>query len=210
MEKYKVISLFSGCGGLDLGLVGGFSYLGRYYDKNPFEIILANDINEKAVLTQKHNFKNIKVVCDDVVPQVDVFVKGEPLSIKTISTKTSRLRGGIKLVWTVDAKKAMEFKNNYMPKCDFLLVQITWGGIGKLCLFSLESQQKVLNCIGRDRYIKLPKEGTNPRGAEISSEAIDLLLECEDTRVIEIEFIRGEIDYREVYTKWLDAWTDGY
>ncbi|MCL2556764.1 MAG: ThaI family type II restriction endonuclease [Firmicutes bacterium] len=144
------------------------------------------------------------------MPQVDVFVKGEPLSIKTISTKTSRLRGGIKLVWTVDAKKAMEFKNNYMPKCDFLLVQITWGGIGKLCLFSLESQQKVLNCIGRDRYIKLPKEGTNPRGAEISSEAIDLLLECEDTRVIEIEFIRGEIDYREVYTKWLDAWTDGY
>jgi hypothetical protein len=137
-------------------------------------------------------------------------VKGEPLSIKTVSTKTSKLSSGVKLIWTVDAKKALEFKNTYSPKCASLLVQITWGGVGKLCLFSLESQKKVLQSIGRDRYIKLPKEGTNPRGAEITAEALNLLLECEDTRIIEIPFVRGEIDYREVYTKWLDAWRDEY
>lgn len=85
MGKYKVISLFSGCGGLDLGLVGGFSFLSREYKANPFEIVLANDINEKAVLTLKRNFKNINVVCGDAVkfvesdlPYADVLIGGFP------------------------------------------------------------------------------------------------------------------------------------
>lgn len=82
MKKYKVISLFSGCGGLDLGIVGGFSFLGKYYPENPFEIIWANDINEKAVLTQKYNFKGINAVCGDITkileyntlsPQMSIF-----------------------------------------------------------------------------------------------------------------------------------------
>lgn len=66
MAPYKVISLFSGCGGLDLGIVGGFSFLGKYYDKNPFEIIWANDINERAVKTLQRNFPGINVVCGDI------------------------------------------------------------------------------------------------------------------------------------------------
>ena len=31
MERIKVASLFCGCGGMDLGVVGGFSYLGKEY-----------------------------------------------------------------------------------------------------------------------------------------------------------------------------------
>ena len=71
MTHYKVISLFSGCGGLDLGIIGNFSYLGNYYSKNPFKIIWANDINEKATETQKLNFKNINVVCGDIEQILD-------------------------------------------------------------------------------------------------------------------------------------------
>lgn len=142
--------------------------------------------------------------------EVDVIVNEQPLSIKTITSKTSKLSGGIKLIWTVDSQKALEFKNNYSPKCDMMLVQIVWSGMGKLILFSADSQNRVLEAIGRDRYIKLPKAGTNPRGAEITPEALNLLLNCDDTRIIEIPFVRGVIDYREVYTKWLDAWRDDY
>ena len=36
---YSVVSLFSGCGGLDLGFKGGFSFLGKEYEAHPFDII---------------------------------------------------------------------------------------------------------------------------------------------------------------------------
>ncbi|MCL1986629.1 MAG: DNA (cytosine-5-)-methyltransferase, partial [Firmicutes bacterium] len=32
----RIISLFSGAGGLDLGFIGGFDYLGKNYAKNSF------------------------------------------------------------------------------------------------------------------------------------------------------------------------------
>lgn len=163
-----------------------------------------------SLLMFKYGIDIINASVKITEPEIDVFVKGEPLSIKTISTKTAKISTGIKLIWTVDARKALDFKNTYIPKCDLLLAQISWGSTGRLLLFSVQSQLQVLDTIGRDRYIKLPKEGTNPRGAEITAEALNLLLACEDTRVIEIPFVRGEIDYREIYTKWLDAWRDEY
>ena len=45
-KKISVISLFSGCGGMDLGFLGGFDFLGKRYAKNPFNIMWANEINK--------------------------------------------------------------------------------------------------------------------------------------------------------------------
>ncbi len=154
----------------------------------------------------------IDIVDPDIpitAPEVDVYVENTPLSIKTITTKSERY-SSVKLIWTVDRQKANEFRDTYIPSCAMLLAKIRWNGIGKLLLFSKESQQRVLTEIGRDRYIKIPKENTNARGVEITAEALELLEQCEDTRYIEVDFKRGEIDYREVYTKWLDAWRDEY
>ena len=81
----KVASLFSGCGGSDLGTVGGFSYLGNEYPKLPFEIAYAVDFDKDAVLTYNRNFSH-KAVCGDVtkidiekdIPEIDVLIGGFP------------------------------------------------------------------------------------------------------------------------------------
>ena len=45
---YKVVSLFSGCGGADLGIIGDFEFNGKKYDANPFELEYAVDIERTA------------------------------------------------------------------------------------------------------------------------------------------------------------------
>ena len=46
MKKLKVASMFCGCGGMDLGILGGFEYLGKRYAKLPYEIVYALDNDE--------------------------------------------------------------------------------------------------------------------------------------------------------------------
>ncbi len=81
---YKVASLFCGCGGSDLGMVGGFDYLGKSYEKNDFEIVYALDFDKYAVETYNRNFVH-KAVCGDIcdvdfskVPDADVMIGGFP------------------------------------------------------------------------------------------------------------------------------------
>ncbi len=71
MSNYKVVSLFSGCGGLDLGIVGNFNFLNNHYSKNSFDIIWANDINIRACQTIIKNFDHANVVCGDIVQILD-------------------------------------------------------------------------------------------------------------------------------------------
>ena len=58
MKKIKVASFFSGCGGSDLGIVGGFNFLDKSYDELPFEITYAIDNDKYAVETYNKNFKH--------------------------------------------------------------------------------------------------------------------------------------------------------
>ena len=81
----KVVSLFSGCGGSDLGVLGGFTFLGKEYRKNPFEIVLANDVDTKALRTYSENFDSEHVICDDVrnvkskqIPEHELLIGGFP------------------------------------------------------------------------------------------------------------------------------------
>ncbi len=43
-----IASLFSGCGGLDLGFTGGFTFRGQIYDRLNTEILFANDFDQDA------------------------------------------------------------------------------------------------------------------------------------------------------------------
>jgi hypothetical protein len=127
-----------------------------------------------------------------------------PLSIKTI---TGSGFSGVKLIWTVDAQKARIFYENYYPCCDILLVQIIWGGVGGLFFIPSELQAKYFDNIGRESYIKLPKPGTNPRGVEISKEALSSLVSDVACKRIKINWQKTFIDY-DPYKRWVDLWME--
>lgn len=83
-NNYKVASLFCGCGGSDLGTIGGFSYLGKEYDRLPYDIVYAVDYDSKAVVTYNKNFEYPAVcadVCDidfETIPDIDIVIGGFP------------------------------------------------------------------------------------------------------------------------------------
>lgn len=80
MTKPSVIDLFSGCGGMSLGL-----------EKAGYDVVYANDINGDALKTYKHNFPNVLVEQGDITKisplevskkigkkRIDVIVAGTP------------------------------------------------------------------------------------------------------------------------------------
>ena len=85
---YKVLSLFTGCGGLDLGFKGGFKSNNREYSKNNFSVVLSNDILACATSTYANNqkyFGKHKVVTGDIkdiesseIPDFDFMAAGFP------------------------------------------------------------------------------------------------------------------------------------
>lgn len=84
LKPLKVASLFSGCGGSDIGMLGGFDFLGKHYERLAYEITFAVDFDAKAVTTYNHNFTH-KAICADVtsvdfsaIDDVDVMIGGFP------------------------------------------------------------------------------------------------------------------------------------
>jgi DNA (cytosine-5)-methyltransferase 1 len=51
----NVMSMFCGCGGLDLGFLGGFSYLQQKHEALPFNIVQAIDFDAKSIETYRLN-----------------------------------------------------------------------------------------------------------------------------------------------------------
>ncbi|MCL0035028.1 ThaI family type II restriction endonuclease [Dehalococcoidia bacterium] len=153
-----------------------------------------------ALLIYKFGEGNVETDIPITEPEVDVKLFGQPVSIKTI---TGRGFGGVKLIWTVDAQKAKEFRENYYPRQDILLVQIVWNARGGFYYIPLEAQERLFSEMGRERYIKLPTPRTNPRGVEITKEALSQLVQGGETKVIEIDWQKSEIDYHP-YKRWVD------
>lgn len=83
-ERHRVVSFFSGCGGLDLGFKGGFSYKGRRVKRLPFEIIKAYDFSPHAVAAYRRNIGphaetlNLGEADVSTMPKADVLLGGFP------------------------------------------------------------------------------------------------------------------------------------
>lgn len=89
-KTFKVASLFSGCGGLDLGFTGGFEFMGRTYDKLPTQIVFANDKDLDAARCYNANIdlsrgihascivKDIREISTSSIPDFDILLAGFP------------------------------------------------------------------------------------------------------------------------------------
>jgi len=157
-----------------------------------------------ALLIHKFGEANVESEIPITESEVDVKLFGEPISVKTI---TGNSFGGVKMIWTVDAEKARQFSEEYQPSCDMLFVQIYWGKEGGFYYIPIQVQRRLFDKIGKKNYIKLPKAGTNPRGVEITKEALMGLVEDSETKVIKINWQRSEIKFNP-YKRWVDLWKE--
>lgn len=122
MDKLKVASLFCGCGGTDLGLIGNFEFLGKRYTKNNIKIVYANDIDANACKIFELNFglkpdnRDIREIKTSELPDFDILTGGFPCqSFSIIAQNPKRL--GIK-----DDKGTLFFEmcrilREKQPKC---------------------------------------------------------------------------------------------
>lgn len=98
MASIKVASLFCGCGGTDVGLLGGFDFLGTHYSKNPMKIVYANDIEAGACEIFERNFgikpdqRDIRTVPSEEIPSIDLLTGGFPCqSFSIVAQNPKRL-----------------------------------------------------------------------------------------------------------------------
>lgn len=122
MENIRVASLFCGCGGTDIGILGSFDYLGKHYDSNHTEIVYANDIEQSACELFEKNFgikpdnRDIREVSSSELPEFDILTGGFPCqSFSIVAQNPKRL--GIK-----DEKGMLFFEmcrilRDRQPKC---------------------------------------------------------------------------------------------
>lgn len=155
-----------------------------------------------ALLIYKFDQRNVETNIPITEPEIDVKVFDNPISIKTM---TGVRLGSVKLIWTVDAEQALRFSKEYSPCYATILAQVNWSGFGGLFYFPCSIQIETLQRIGRERYIKLPKAGTNPRGVEISSEALNILASHPQSLKIPIKWYKKAIEYNP-YERWLELW----
>lgn len=96
-DRLSVISLFSGCGGMDLGFRGDFDFLGNVFESNNYDIVFSNDIVQAACSTYEHNFGHTPH-CGDIkeldytsLPKADIVIGGFPCQDFSLAGKRKGL-----------------------------------------------------------------------------------------------------------------------
>lgn len=115
-QTLKIVSLFSGCGGLDLGFSGNFNFRDRHFDKTNFKIEYSNDIDPAAEYVYNANtsfFNNHELHREDIkdvdfesIPDFDFLLAGFPCQ----PFSNAGLRKGIK-----------DERGNLFEECEKLL-----------------------------------------------------------------------------------------
>ena len=80
----RTLSMFCGCGGMDLGFLGGFAYRGQTYPALPFDIAHAYDNSSDAIATYRLNVSDDAAIVDLTaipagdLPPADLLLGGFP------------------------------------------------------------------------------------------------------------------------------------
>jgi DNA (cytosine-5)-methyltransferase 1 len=154
-KPITIVSLFSGCGGMDLGFIGGFKFLGEKYKKTPFKIIWANEINAAACNTYRKNIGNHIIEGDiqqkiNMLPQyADIVIGGFPCQDISINGKMKGVKGKRSCLYTsiVDTVKKMQ------PK--MFIAENVKGLLLKSNADSLQTILKDFNSLGYNITYKL-------------------------------------------------------
>ncbi|SFR35850.1 DNA (cytosine-5)-methyltransferase 1 [Halogeometricum rufum] len=134
-EAHRLVDLFSGLGGLSLGLeqpdrlngIGDLKYEGLTTPGNGFRTVLAVDNNEDAAATVEHHFPDAEVINEDITQiesftewsDADVVVGGPPCQgfSNLNSTKTDELDDDRNQLW----EEFMRTVNDIQP--DLFLIE---------------------------------------------------------------------------------------
>lgn len=141
---------------------------------------------------------NVQPAQRSVSPDVDCWIGGSPLSIKTVSGV-----GGVRIKWTANAAKAFEFIRGYQPSSDLLVVRIVWGGEGYICYIPLEVQQDVFRQF-HEQYLDY-RPLTNTRGVNLSQAAYERIRDDHRSLRLRIHWARtGAAE--SPYQRWIAYW----
>lgn len=153
-RRATIVSMFSGCGGLDLGFVGGFDFLGKHYARTGFNIVWANEISPAACKSYRANFGEGSIVegdvnvCAKAMPEyADIIIGGFPCQDISINGKMLGINGKRSILYAaiVDAVKRLRPKVFVAENVGSLLMKTNKDTLDKI-LADFASTGYKINC----------------------------------------------------------------
>lgn len=147
--------------------------------------------------------KNVQPVTRTMQPDMDCFVGGEPLQIKTLTGGVGS-EAGIRLKWTANESSARVSMDSYRPVADILIARISWEQNGYLRYVPIEVQEEVWSMLG-EAYLNY--SGGNTRGFNLSRKAASAIDQHPDILTLSIHWSRTGV-VSDTYERWGNYWQD--